>query len=33
MIFDPQHAEQIVADGDTDMVGLARGLLFDPHWA
>jgi 2,4-dienoyl-CoA reductase-like NADH-dependent reductase (Old Yellow Enzyme family) len=33
MIFDPQHAEKIVADGDADMVGLARGLLFDTHWA
>jgi 2,4-dienoyl-CoA reductase-like NADH-dependent reductase (Old Yellow Enzyme family) len=32
MIFDPQHAEQIVANGSADMVALARGLLFDPHW-
>jgi 2,4-dienoyl-CoA reductase-like NADH-dependent reductase (Old Yellow Enzyme family) len=33
MIFAPQHAENIVANGDADMVALARGLLFDPHWA
>ncbi len=33
MIFDPQHAEKIVAHGEADMVALARGLLFDPHWA
>ncbi len=33
MIFDPQHAEQIVVNGAADMVALARGLLFDPHWA
>lgn len=32
MIFDPQHAENIVAKGEADMVALARGLLFDPHW-
>ena len=33
MIYDPHHAEGIVANGDADMVALARGLLFDPHWA
>ena len=33
MIYDPHHAESIVADGKADMVALARGLLFDPHWA
>jgi 2,4-dienoyl-CoA reductase-like NADH-dependent reductase (Old Yellow Enzyme family) len=33
MIYDPHHAERIVADGQADMVALARGLLFDPHWA
>ncbi len=33
MIFAPHHAEKIVANGDADMVALARGLLFDPHWA
>lgn len=33
MIFDPQHAEHIVAEASADMVALGRGLLFDPHWA
>ena len=32
MIFRPQHAEEIVANGDADLVGLARGMLQDPHW-
>ena len=33
MIYDPHHAERVVAAGQSDMVALARGLLFDPHWA
>ena len=33
MIYDPHHAESVVAEGKADMVALARGLLFDPHWA
>jgi 2,4-dienoyl-CoA reductase-like NADH-dependent reductase (Old Yellow Enzyme family) len=33
MIYDPHHAESIIADGKANMVALARGLLFDPHWA
>ncbi|MBM3223747.1 MAG: NADH:flavin oxidoreductase/NADH oxidase [Candidatus Tectomicrobia bacterium] len=33
MIFDPHHAEHLVADGAADMVALGRGLLFDTHWA
>ena len=32
MIYRPAHAEQIIADGQADMVALARGMLFDPHW-
>ena len=32
MIFRPQHAEEIVANGDADLIGLARGMLQDPHW-
>ncbi len=31
-IVDPHHAEQIVADGDADLVALARGFLRDPRW-
>ncbi|PZO63188.1 MAG: oxidoreductase [Paracoccus denitrificans] len=26
------HAESIVATGEADLVGLARGILYDPHW-
>lgn len=30
---DPEFCDKAVADGDTDMVGLARQLLCDPYWA
>jgi 2,4-dienoyl-CoA reductase-like NADH-dependent reductase (Old Yellow Enzyme family) len=33
LITDPMHAERIVAEGDADMVALARGFLWDPRWA
>lgn len=33
MIYRAAHAEEIIADGHADMVALARGMLFDPHWA
>lgn len=32
LITDPDHAEAIVADGDADLIGLARGILYDPRW-
>ncbi|MGI4879423.1 MAG: NADH:flavin oxidoreductase/NADH oxidase [Janthinobacterium lividum] len=32
MITDFDQAEAIVATGDADAVGLARGILFDPRW-
>jgi NADPH2 dehydrogenase len=32
LITEPQQAETIVASGDADLVGLARGLLWDPRW-
>ena len=32
LITEPQQAEEIVASGRADMVALARGLLYDPHW-
>jgi 2,4-dienoyl-CoA reductase-like NADH-dependent reductase (Old Yellow Enzyme family) len=32
MILKPEQAEQIVAQGQADMVSLARGFLDDPHW-
>ena len=33
LIVEPEEAEAIVANGDADMVALARGFLDDPHWA
>ncbi len=32
MITDPAQAEDIVASGKADMVALARGIVYDPHW-
>ena len=32
LITDPDQAEAIVANGDSDLVALARGILYDPRW-
>lgn len=32
LIVKPEHAEQIVAKGEADMVSMARCFLDDPHW-
>ncbi len=32
LIRDPQHANTIIADGDADLVALAREMLWDPNW-
>jgi len=32
LITEPAQAERIVAEGDADMVALARGFLWDPRW-
>ena len=32
MIRDPHLAEDIIASGKADLVALARGALYDPHW-
>ncbi len=32
LITEPAEAEAIVADGEADMVSLARGMLYDPRW-
>ncbi len=32
-IVDAVQAETILASGQADMVALARGMLYDPHWA
>lgn len=29
---DPDHCEKLLAEGKTDMIGLARQLLADPYW-
>jgi 2,4-dienoyl-CoA reductase-like NADH-dependent reductase (Old Yellow Enzyme family) len=32
LITEPEHAEAIIANGDADMVALARTILYDPRW-
>lgn len=32
LITEPQHAEDIVASGQADMIAIARGILYDPRW-
>ncbi|AGB82088.1 NADH:flavin oxidoreductase [Serratia sp. FGI94] len=32
LITEPEQAEAIVATGQADMVGLARGILYNPRW-
>ena len=32
LITEPAHAEAIVANGDADLIGLARAVLYDPRW-
>jgi 2,4-dienoyl-CoA reductase-like NADH-dependent reductase (Old Yellow Enzyme family) len=32
LITEPEHAEAIVANGDADMVAIARAILWDPRW-
>ncbi|QWT21499.1 NADH:flavin oxidoreductase/NADH oxidase [Bacillus sp. NP157] len=32
LITEPEHAEAIVANGDADLVALARAALYDPRW-
>lgn len=32
-ITDPKQAEAVIRSGQADMVALARGMLFNPHWA
>ena len=31
-IRDPHVAEDILARGDADLIGMGRGLIADPHW-
>ena len=32
-IDSPEHAERILANGEADIIGMARGLIADPEWA
>jgi NADPH2 dehydrogenase len=32
LIVKPDHAEEVVAKGQTDLVSMARSFLDDPHW-
>lgn len=32
LITEPEHAEEIVASGQADLVGVARGMLYNPRW-
>ena len=32
LITEPKQAEAIIAEGRADLVALARGILYDPHW-
>ena len=32
MIRDPHLAEQVISEGQCDMVALARGMLYEPRW-
>ncbi|ABC20949.1 NADH:flavin oxidoreductase/NADH oxidase [Rhodospirillum rubrum] len=32
LITEPEQAETILVSGDADMIGLARGILYDPRW-
>jgi 2,4-dienoyl-CoA reductase-like NADH-dependent reductase (Old Yellow Enzyme family) len=32
LITEFEQAEAIVGTGDADMIALARGILYDPHW-
>ena len=32
LITDPFHAEQLIEEGDADLIALARGLLYNPRW-
>lgn len=32
LITEPAHAEAIIANGDADLIGVARTVLYDPRW-
>jgi len=32
LITEAEHAEEIVAKGQADLVGIARAMLYNPRW-
>jgi 2,4-dienoyl-CoA reductase-like NADH-dependent reductase (Old Yellow Enzyme family) len=32
LVTEPKHADAIIADGDADMVAMARAFLREPRW-
>jgi 2,4-dienoyl-CoA reductase-like NADH-dependent reductase (Old Yellow Enzyme family) len=32
LITDPEHANQLIEEGDADLVAMARAMLYDPRW-
>jgi 2,4-dienoyl-CoA reductase-like NADH-dependent reductase (Old Yellow Enzyme family) len=32
MIYEPQHAEEIIASGKADMVAIGRAIMDNPRW-
>ena len=32
LITEPQQAEDLLQQGEADLVALARGILYDPRW-
>jgi 2,4-dienoyl-CoA reductase-like NADH-dependent reductase (Old Yellow Enzyme family) len=32
LITEPAHAQAIVADGQADLVAVARGIIYNPRW-
>jgi 2,4-dienoyl-CoA reductase-like NADH-dependent reductase (Old Yellow Enzyme family) len=32
LITDPEHANQLIEEGDADVVAMARAMLYDPRW-
>lgn len=32
LITDPLQAHQVIADGDADLIAMARSMLYDPRW-
>ena len=33
LVLDPHHAEQILKDGQADLIAIGRQSLYNPNWA